>query len=361
MNDVIDTSSSNVVSFSAPRSAAGLTNPLKQASLKTHAPSGLPAGFTLIEQNIYAVETDEDGNDVETHICSGLEVVGLCRSKEGRWGHVLHITDPDGVVHLVVLEAAQLVGAPANILKPLVEKGLRVAHGATVKKHLVNLLQQWKPEARFGRTGVLGWIDESFDTFAFADGTSVGKKSIVLDQHLNSVGKAMCARGSLEAWRETVARPCMGNPLMILALSQAFVGPLLGPLEMDGGGFHLLGTSSRGKSTLLGLAASVWGAPQFVQSWRATDNALEDVASTCSSALLSALAKALEVDPRLLFKMAIEQSSYETTSEVIDEIFGTIVSRNEVTWLEALREASDHKDPALTTRSRTALRSIFNK
>ena len=76
---------------------------------------------------------------------------------------------------------------------------------------------------------------------------------------------------------------------------------------------------------------------------------------------VSALSKALEVDPRLLFKMAIEQSSYETTSKVIDEIFGTIVSRNEVIWLEALRDASDHKDPALTTRSRTALRSIFNK
>jgi transcriptional regulator with XRE-family HTH domain len=31
-----------------------------------------------------------------------------------------------------------------------------------------------------------------------------------------------------------------------------------------------------------------------------------------------ALAKALEVDPSFLFKMAIEQSSYETTSKVID-------------------------------------------
>ena len=85
---------------------------------------------------------------------------------------------------------------------------------------------------------------------------------------------------------------------MILALSQAFVGPLLGPLEMDGGGFHFLGTSSRGKSTLLGLAASVWGAPQFVQSWRATDNALEDIASTCSSALL-ALDEMHQVSPKL--------------------------------------------------------------
>ncbi len=76
---------------------------------------------------------------------------------------------------------------------------------------------------------------------------------------------------------------------------------------------------------------------------------------------VAALAKALEVDPRLMFRMAIQQSGYETTSEVIDEIFGTIVSRNEVIWLEALRDASDCKDPALTTRSRAALRSLFNK
>lgn len=76
---------------------------------------------------------------------------------------------------------------------------------------------------------------------------------------------------------------------------------------------------------------------------------------------VAALAAALEADPKLLFKMAIEQSSYETTSKVIDEIFGTVVTRNEVTWLEELREASDHKDPALTSRSRATLRSIFNK
>jgi transcriptional regulator with XRE-family HTH domain len=76
---------------------------------------------------------------------------------------------------------------------------------------------------------------------------------------------------------------------------------------------------------------------------------------------VAALAAALEVDPKWLFKMAIEQSGYETTSKVIDEIFGTIVSRNEVTWLEALRDASDNKDPALTARSRAALRGIFNK
>ena len=74
-----------------------------------------------------------------------------------------------------------------------------------------------------------------------------------------------------------------------------------------------------------------------------------------------ALAKALECDPRLLFQMALEQSSGDTTERAVREIFGTIVSRNEVAWIEEIRDASGHSDPALTSRARHAIRSIFGK
>ncbi len=85
---------------------------------------------------------------------------------------------------------------------------------------------------------------------------------------------------------------------MILCVSHAFTGPLLWPLAMDGGGFHLRGASSRGKSTLLGVAASVWGGPSFVQSWRGTDNGIEGVASAFSSTLL-VLDELYQVSPQV--------------------------------------------------------------
>ncbi len=85
---------------------------------------------------------------------------------------------------------------------------------------------------------------------------------------------------------------------MILALSHAFSGPLLSMLDRDGGGFHLRGVSSRGKSTLLGVAASVWGAPAFVQSWRGTDNGIEGITATCNDSLL-VLDELHQVDPRV--------------------------------------------------------------
>ena len=74
-----------------------------------------------------------------------------------------------------------------------------------------------------------------------------------------------------------------------------------------------------------------------------------------------ALANALESDPRHLFLLAMGQAGYETESAAIAQIFGTIVTTNETIWLKELRDASGGTDPALTTRSRSALRGIFSK
>lgn len=73
------------------------------------------------------------------------------------------------------------------------------------------------------------------------------------------------------------------------------------------------------------------------------------------------LAAALEVDPRLLFLLALEQSYGDTVAQAIMEIFSTVVTRNEVPWLMAIRELSDGSDPRLTGRALAALRGIFGK
>lgn len=74
-----------------------------------------------------------------------------------------------------------------------------------------------------------------------------------------------------------------------------------------------------------------------------------------------ALARALEVDPRRLLQLAVEQWVGLTAARTFDEIFGTIVTLNEIGWLKEIRDASGNSDPALTTRARFTLRSIFGK
>lgn len=71
------------------------------------------------------------------------------------------------------------------------------------------------------------------------------------------------------------------------------------------------------------------------------------------------LADALESDPRLLFEMALEQCGMETTHAAVKAILGTVVSRNEIAWLEEMRDASGRSDPPLTARGRKILRGIF--
>lgn len=73
------------------------------------------------------------------------------------------------------------------------------------------------------------------------------------------------------------------------------------------------------------------------------------------------LAKALESDPVLLFMMAVEQLGGDTTGIAIRKIFGTLVTENEVAWLEEIRNASDHADPGLTSKGPAAISGIFNK
>ncbi|MCB1470662.1 MAG: helix-turn-helix transcriptional regulator [Rhizobiaceae bacterium] len=74
-----------------------------------------------------------------------------------------------------------------------------------------------------------------------------------------------------------------------------------------------------------------------------------------------ALAKALECDPALLFRLALRQEGNETTARAIEEVFTAVVSRNEAVWLKEIRDASGNSDPSLTLRNRSALRGIFGK
>jgi transcriptional regulator with XRE-family HTH domain len=76
---------------------------------------------------------------------------------------------------------------------------------------------------------------------------------------------------------------------------------------------------------------------------------------------VTGLAKALDCDPALLFKLALEQLDGDTTASAIQQIFGTVVSRNEVAWLEEIRKASGNSDPTLTAKRRLAIRGIFRE
>ena len=92
----------------------------------------------------------------------------------------------------------------------------------------------------------------------------------------------------MQGWQE-LTRVAEPNSRAAFSICVALAAPLLQPLNRTGGGFHLYGQSSRGKTTLLTLAGSVWGGggnDGFVRNWRMTDNGAEGLLADHNDLLL---------------------------------------------------------------------------
>jgi uncharacterized protein (DUF927 family) len=94
-------------------------------------------------------------------------------------------------------------------------------------------------------------------------------------------------RGTLQDWNDSVAKYAKDNKYLIFSICCGFSGPLLDLLGMTGIGFHLFNDSTCGKTTVLLVSTSAWGAPEYMLSWRQTSNRLEAQAASRSDTLLS--------------------------------------------------------------------------
>src|SRR5262249_53152730 len=85
-------------------------------------------------------------------------------------------------------------------------------------------------------------------------------------------GSPYGARGTLADWQNGIGSLSANHKLLVLAISTAFAGPLLELANVDGGGVHVRGPSSTGKTSILRAGVAVWSDPKFLRSWRATAN-----------------------------------------------------------------------------------------
>ncbi len=229
-------------------------------------------------------------------ICSPLQVAAVTRdASASEWGRLLVFADRDGQEHRWAMPMAMLAGSGEELRAELLRQGLEITSMAQRRSRLLDYIAQARPEAKARCVLRTGWHGGTFvlpaETFGEPDGEPV------IFQGATADGVALATAGTLEEWRSEVAAPCAGNSRLVLALSAAFAGPCLGLLDTEGGGFHLKGSSSSGKSTALAVAGSVFGPPAYVRTWRATDNALEAVASLYSDLLLP-LDEIGQLDPR---------------------------------------------------------------
>lgn len=228
-------------------------------------------------------------------IASPLEVTARTRDASGEnWGRLLEFKDPDGVLHRWAMPMNMLRGDGQELRGELLRQGLLISSNPDARRRLTDYLQEARPEQHARCVLRTGWHDRAF---VFPHRTLGDESEPVLFQADTLEGNPYRERGTLSDWGYAVAELCGGNSRLVFSVSSAFAAVLLSVCEEDGGGFHLRGDSSSGKTTALRVAASVFGGLDYMQRWRATDNGLEALAAMYSDTLLP-LDELAQMDPR---------------------------------------------------------------
>ena len=205
----------------------------------------------------------------ELYVGNALWTDGMARDTDGgQWCTVVRFVDCDGQMQQWLMPRETLVGDRAEPLRQLYTRGYDSAPSKEARDALAAYLCN-KPKTRLTTVRSTGWHGDSF----VLPTRTIGPGNFLL---VNRPSREATA-GTAIGWRDSIGAACVGNSRLIFAVSAGFASPLLKIAGAESGGIHLVGQSSKGKTTALVAACSIWSAEPH--QWRATDNGLEGVAA----------------------------------------------------------------------------------
>jgi len=260
-------------------------------------------GFTVHEQwtgygkpGLYWHSTKERRGDIELinqWICTPIWAKAVTASeRESDFGLLLRFRNSFDHISEWSMPMRMLRGSGEELRGELLDLGVRIDPNAY--RLLNSYLMDIHPERRVLAATATGWhMDGS--VFVMPDGT-IGEGDVRF-QSEHARHDEFALSGNLDGWQAEIGARCVGNPALVFAVSAALAGPFLAKIQRSGCGFHFLGDSSSGKTTLLHAAASCWGGAGFIRTWQATAAGLEGIAAAVTDTAL-VLDEISEADPR---------------------------------------------------------------
>ncbi len=254
----------------------------------------LPPGWMLGPSGVCELKTGKEGEEKEEPVCGPLWVEGLTTSAQGDWGRLLAFLDHDKRRRQLAIPAARLHEDPTILARELANLGLAIIPGK--ERRMLAYLASFAPKARIPSAPRLGWMDRKDGgmAFVFPDRvlTAAGNERVVYQpERYSPTLTTVHGSGNLQGWQEAIAQPAAESDVLLFALCASLTAPWLWLADGDSFIVHFWGTTSRGKTTLAQLAASVWGCGvdpaesaslSFIRRWNTTGNGLEGLAEAHS-------------------------------------------------------------------------------
>ena len=220
-------------------------------------------------------DTGEILREEQQWICSNIDLIGQGKNEQGEYYYLFQWKNPDERESR--LEAVHLAdfGTEAG-WKQLKGKGLKMTQGqgliGKLTEHFHNL--SMNTQCNYKITKLAGWQNGAY---LLPSGEMIGEPtSPIFFTEKSGADLGYTVSGTLESWQREIANNVKGNPSMMIGVAVAFAAPMLAILGCESFGVHLFAESSKGKSTTLQIANSIYGNPEKIKlSWSSTDNALK--------------------------------------------------------------------------------------
>ncbi|RMF70246.1 MAG: DUF927 domain-containing protein, partial [Calditrichaeota bacterium] len=219
-------------------------------------------------------------------------VEAVCRGEDGAdFGFLTHWLDLDNRLHSWAIPAYRLDEVGASLIQDLRSQGAALL--PRKGKDLLDFLTHSYLAVRGRRTAVTktGWHGSVYILPREVIGE--GAENFVYQPHELTLDDSVRQGGTFEDWKAGISEV---SPIIQFAISASLASVLIAKTSVQSGGFHFWGQTSRGKTTLLQYAASVWGCSAdpanageescYVQQWNSTANAIEATAACCNDRAL---------------------------------------------------------------------------
>ncbi len=245
--------------------------------------------FDLVGNSVYKVVQSKSGSDRRLVTATAPEVASISIEANGQRYADVRWQLPNGKWHHETVPLEQL--SDSYSIRKLSSFGLdvtsRTAGDLVDYVREVRLLHQDRiPEITRIRTS--GWHNiNSEDLFALSPKAILTRGGLDLPVEFAGSGEVFASirqGGTLKGWKQT-ANSLADYPLMLVAFAASMATPFLKRVfELQGNPvIEFAGRSSKGKTSALQAAASVWGdpgeAPRYIRQWNGTPFAIQKMLS----------------------------------------------------------------------------------